>query len=181
MTPPASPRGTGNPWRPSRRRMSAHRRLGVPGAGAPGCEFQDERIGAEAMTAEAIRVDVELELLDPILRHAVVETMPSLTEEVQFEAVRLERAAGSPPSQIGASRGLTRIERRTAAHRSTAIHPRRQRVPHHGEPSPGSSCLLPPWIPLELTRRQPQRIRRRSPGQGRNRGRPAQSLERHVL
>jgi hypothetical protein len=44
--------------------MSAHRRLGVPGAGVPGCKFQDERIGAEAMTAEAIRVDVELELLD---------------------------------------------------------------------------------------------------------------------
>ena len=35
-------------------------------------ELQPERVRAEAMTAEAIGVDVELELLDPILRRAAV-------------------------------------------------------------------------------------------------------------
>src|SRR4029450_14074707 len=35
-------------------------------------ELQADRVGAEAMTAEAIRVEVELELLDPILRRAAV-------------------------------------------------------------------------------------------------------------
>jgi hypothetical protein len=35
-------------------------------------ELQAEGIGAEAMTAEAIGVDVELELLDPILGRAAV-------------------------------------------------------------------------------------------------------------
>ena len=68
-----------------------------------------------------------------------------------------------------------------AAYRSMAILPRRQHVLHYEGPSPGSSCLLRRWIRLELTRRQPQRTRPRSPGQGRNRGRPVQSLERHVL
>ena len=35
-------------------------------------ELQAECVGAEAMTAEAIRVEVELELLDRILRRAAV-------------------------------------------------------------------------------------------------------------